>query len=190
MKRAGQGWAAAILAVVGGLVLASAYAKETRPIQLGEAEAHFNLGVALLQKGQLDRAIQELQEGLQLQPDFLDGALILDHLRFLKKQHDDARQHFERQFVDLRQQLQREFNEQRKRIQEELEEEKRQLEKRFQDRMRFLETRHHDALEHLEKQYENARKEHEERVSDSIRSISRELEQALQDLLKRQRSSP
>jgi tetratricopeptide (TPR) repeat protein len=45
------------------------------------AQAHYNLGTVLIDLGENDRAIAELQEALRLKPDFLDARRELEELR-------------------------------------------------------------------------------------------------------------
>jgi spermidine synthase len=55
-------------------------ALETRP---DFAEAHNNLGVALLQKGLVNEAITHFQRALEIRPDFADARDSLDHAAWL-----------------------------------------------------------------------------------------------------------
>ena len=60
------------------------------------AEAHYNLGNALLQKGKVDEAIAHFQRALQIKPDYAEAHYNLGNALLQKGNVDEAIAHFQK----------------------------------------------------------------------------------------------
>jgi tetratricopeptide (TPR) repeat protein len=60
---------------------AIAHYRKAVELKPGFAEAHFNLGVALADRGQVEEAIAHYQKALEIKPDFVDARRNLEALR-------------------------------------------------------------------------------------------------------------
>jgi tetratricopeptide (TPR) repeat protein len=63
-------------------------------INAGYAEAHFNLGIALLQQGRLDEALAQYQQALQNKPGYADAHVNLGLALLQKRRVDEAVSHY------------------------------------------------------------------------------------------------
>ncbi|MFQ5828344.1 MAG: tetratricopeptide repeat protein [Candidatus Methylomirabilia bacterium] len=124
----------AILAVKERLDEAIREFQEALRLEPTHADAHLYLGLTLARKAEVDRAIQELEQGLRLKRAALEEInpfevslvqVVLEQLRFIKKQDEDGRTHLEKQFETLQKDLERHQAEER-----------RNLEKSYRDALR------------------------------------------------------
>ena len=70
--------------------------KRTLQIKPDDADAHFNLGNALLQKGRIDEAIPHFRKTLEINPDYVDAHFNLGLALLQKGKADEAAFHLQK----------------------------------------------------------------------------------------------